>query len=156
MTVNPAILTFDVTSFRAQFPAFMNPTMFPDATLQLYWNNATAYVSDVGNFGRLQGTDRQLALNLMTAHLTAISVLIANGQIPNIVDASTIDKISVTLLPPPVKTEWQWWLCTTPYGQSLLALLQGRSIGGYFVGGSPQRAAFQSPFWGGGCWGGIW
>jgi hypothetical protein len=149
--VAPAILTFDVTAFRVQFPAFMNPVMFPDATLQLYWDNATVYVSDVGNFGRLQDTSRQYALNLMTAHLTALSVIVAKGQVPNIVSASTIDKISVTLEPPPVKTEWQWWLCTTPYGQGLLALLQGRSVGGFYIGGSAPLAAFRGPGYFPGC-----
>lgn len=136
-------LTFDVDAFRVQFPAFANPVMFPDATLELYWGNATCYVSnEYSGCSLLQGDCRQYAINLMTAHLTAISVLVQNGQTPGIVDGSTIDKVTVSLLPPPVKSQWQWWLSTTPYGAALLALLQGRSVGGFYIGGSPQRAAF--------------
>ncbi|OWK47571.1 hypothetical protein FRUB_01270 [Fimbriiglobus ruber] len=37
---------------------------------------------------------------------------------------ATIDKISVTLEPPPAPNAWQYWLQSSPYGQQLLALLQ--------------------------------
>lgn len=138
-----AILTFDVAAFRLEFPAFGNPAQFSNMTLQGYWDFATQYVSDVANFGSLKGAGRQLALNLMTAHLTALSVVIASGQVPYLVQASTIDKISVTLTPPPIKNQWQWWLSTTPYGAALLALLQVRSVGGFYIGGRPELAAFR-------------
>lgn len=143
------ILIFNVTQFRTQFPAFANSNQFPDTTLQLYWNNAICYVSPIACFGSLQGDCRQFAINLMTAHLTALSVIVAGGQLPGIVDSATIDKISVNLMDPPVNNEWQWWLCTTPYGQQLLALLQGRSTGGFYIGGSNQLSAFKGAY-------GVW
>jgi hypothetical protein len=137
------ILTFDVTLFRQQFPVFANATAYPDAMLQMYWDMAVCYVTDVGNYGWLQGNCRQLAINLMTAHLTALSVIVAGGQVPGLVQSATIDKVSVSLTPPPLKNQWQWWLSTTPYGQQLLALLQNRSVGGWYIGGRPELAAFR-------------
>lgn len=135
-------LTFDVTLFREQFPAFANPTTFPDAMLQMYWDMATCYISDE-DYGWLNDGCRQLALNLMTAHLTATSVLIANGQTSVLIQSSTIDKITVTLTPPPVKTPFRWWLMTTPYGIQLSGLLAANSAGGFYIGGRPELSAFR-------------
>ena len=137
-----AILTFDVALFRQQFPAFANVTTFPDVMLQMYWDMATCYISD-SDYGWLSGTCRQLAINLMTAHLTAISVLIANGQTSILVKGAHIDKISVDLQTPPLKNQWQWWLQTTPYGQQLDGLLQINSVGGFYIGGLPELSAFR-------------
>jgi hypothetical protein len=128
-----AIFTFDVAGFRLAFPAFSDEATFPDELLQGYWDAAITYISDV-DYGWLQGAARYRALNLMTAHLAALGVMIAAGQTPGLVSGSTVDKISVTLTPPPVKDQWQWWLSLTPYGQQLLALLGMHSVGGLFVG----------------------
>lgn len=140
-------ITFDVTLFRQLFPAFADPILFPDATLQQFWNSATCYISDQ-DYGFLNGDCRLQALNLMTAHLTALSVIIAKGQVPYIVQGATIDKVTLSLVPPPVKNEWRWWLFTTPYGQQLYSLLFVTGVGGFYIGGLPERSAFR-------CVGGI-
>ena len=137
-----AVITFDVTLFRAQFPAFADPRTYPDLVLQMYWTIGTNFISS-NNVGSLNGDSRILALNAMCAHLAALSGLIASGQTPNIIQGSTIDKVSVTLVPPPVQSEWRWWLNTTPYGMMLLTLLQARSAGGFYIGGLPERSAFR-------------
>jgi Protein of unknown function (DUF4054) len=136
------ILTFDVTLFRQQFPAFADPTVFPDALLQMYWDMATCYISNC-NYGWLNGDCRVLAINMMTAHLVATSVLIAAGQTSVLVQGATVDKVTVSLTPPPLNNQWQWWLSTTPYGQQLFALLQAKSVGGLYIGGSLELAAFR-------------
>jgi len=138
-----ATLVFDVSSFRTQFPAFANVTDFPDATLQQYWDWATCYIDDNGSYGWLQGACRQLALNLMTAHLTASSVIIAGGDTPGFATSATVDKVSVSVEPPPNPNQWQWWLATTPYGAQLLALLSARAVGGFYTGGLPERDPFR-------------
>lgn len=138
----PLTYTFDIPNFRIDYPAFSNATTFPDVTLQLYWDNATCYIDNL-NYGYLNGDCRYQALTLMTAHLASLSVLIASGQIPGLVQTSTIDKISVGLTPPPLLNQFQWWLCITPYGQSLLALLQVSSVGGFYIGGLPERLAIR-------------
>jgi len=137
-----AILTFDVVLFRAAYPAFSDSTTYPDSLLQMYWDTGTCYISDE-NYGWLQDACRQLALNLMTAHLTYLSTLINVGKSGTIKQSATIDKVTVTYVPPPINdSEFDWWLNTSPYGQQLLSLLQVQSVGGFYVGGSPERAAF--------------
>ena len=139
--MNPALLTFDYTLFTQQCPAYKDAGL-TQALMQSYWNIAINYVSNVGNFGSLQGDSRQYALNLMVAHLTYLSGLIAAGQVPGLMQNATIDKVTVGLTPPPLKNQFQWWLSLTPYGQQLLALLQVNSVGGFYIGGSPVRASF--------------
>jgi len=144
-----AILTFNVASFRVQFPAFESAITFPTVTLQAYWDAAICYIDDNGSYGWLVNGCRQLAINLMTAHLTSLSVLIAAGQVPGLVQNATVDKVTVGLTPPPLKNQWQWWLSLTPYGQQLLALLQSQSAGGWYVGGLSELSAFRRV-------GGVW
>lgn len=143
MTYTSPILTFNYAQFIALFPAYSNPTTYPEATLQAYWDTAISYISNNANCGSLTGDDRQLAINLMTAHLVYLSNLIASGQVPGIMQDATIDKVHVGLEPPPVPNQWQWWLNTSPYGMQLLALLQAHSVGGYYIGGSPVLAGFR-------------
>lgn len=126
------ILTFNYASFIAQVPQYSTLT---SDVVQLYWNGAINYVSNVGNFGAIQGAARQYALNWMTAHLIWISNVATSNQVPSLVTGATIDKVNVTLTPPPLPNQWQWWLGLSPYGQQLLAQLQAQSAGGFFVSG---------------------
>ncbi len=136
-------VVFDDELFREQFPEFKDETVFPTSRLQMYWDMAICYINDNTDCTNFTVSQLTLAINLMTAHLTALSVLIAAGQSPIIVQGSTIDKITVTLVPPPVPNQWRWWLSTTPYGAQLLALLQVISAGGLYVGGLPEGQAFR-------------
>lgn len=141
-----ATIPFDVTAFRTMFPAFSNTTTYPTITLQSYWDMATAYINDktAGYYcGGWVLKQQVLALNLMTAHLAALFVLIASGQTPGIEISATIDKISVSMEPPPAKNQWQYWLQTTPYGAQLLALLQIAAAGGRFYNPAAVFTAFR-------------
>ena len=148
-------LTFDYALFIVQVPAYSNSMLYPEATLQAYWNTAIFYVSDVANCGSVTCEKRQYAINLMVAHLVYIAGLIAQGQVPGLMQDATIDKVHVSLTPPPLRNQWQWWLSTSPYGQQLYALLQVNSVGGYYIGGSPTLAGFRftgvGRFYGGCC-----
>lgn len=152
----PPTLSYNDVQFRAMFPAFANPTNFTEAMLQMYWDQATSFVSNLANYGWLTGgqspsgnpTGRALALNLMTAHIAAIFVLVAAGQTPAPITAAGIDKVNVTLMPPPAKNGWSYWLSCTPYGSQLWALLTVNSAGGWYVGGSPTRAGFNGSGYG--------
>lgn len=157
MMICAPVIVFDYNVFITAFPAFANPVLYPQATIQMYWTMATSYVDDC-NYGWLQCLDRQLAINLMCAHLLALSVIIARGQYPQVIQGSTIDKISVTLTPPPLVNQWDWWLNSSPYGMQLHSLLQANSVGGWYVGGSAPLAGFGYPGYGfalegGGYWG---
>lgn len=145
MAVTDPILTFDVALFRQQFPAFANALVFPDALLQMYWDMAICYISNM-NCGWLNNGCRQLAINMMVAHLAALNVLIAEGITPQLIKNSTIDKITVTLEMPKVPNQWIWWLNTTPYGMQLLALLKANSAGGFYIGGKPELSAFRTAY----------
>ena len=140
-------INYNDTAFRTLFPAYASMTNFPQSTLQAYWNNATNYVSNVngGCFtGGLSLNQQTQALNLMTAHLAYIAGLIQQGQVPGVMTAASIDKISITLEPPLLKNQWQYWLQSTPYGQQLIALLQVVGVGGFYVSsGLPGRAGFR-------------
>jgi hypothetical protein len=137
-----ATITFDVAAFRVAFPAFASETTFPDETLQGYFDSATCFISDC-DYGVLRGDCRADALNLMTAHLAELATKINAGMGTGLVSSSTIDKISVTLTPPPFKSQFQWWLTLTGYGQRLYALLSRKAAGGLYVGGLPERSAFR-------------
>lgn len=141
-----SIIQYNDTTFRALFPAFESTVTYPEVALQAYWNTASAYISDVNGgcyVGGLSLAQQTLALNQMTAHLVALNALILAGQQPSILTAAGIDKINVTIEPPPAKNMWQYWLQTTPYGQMLLALLQVAGVGGLYVPGAlPAQAGF--------------
>lgn len=129
-------ISFDVNEFRAAFPAFADEDAYPTATLQLYWDQATCWISDK-NWGWLQNECRRYALNLMTAHIAYLNTIIANGQTTGVVQSSTIDKITVSLTPPPFEIGgyFSWWATQSPYGQTLYAFLSERAVGGFYVPG---------------------
>lgn len=138
-----SVILFDAASFRIACPLYANETTYPDAMVEGYWDMAVEYVSDK-NCGSLRDAGRRLAINLMTGHLIYLAGLIAKGQVPGLVQSSTVDVVSVSLTPPPLLNQFRWWLSLTPYGQQLLALLQARSAGGFYIGGAPVRGAFRN------------
>ena len=151
------IITFDPTAFRALFPAFADATAFPDATLQIWFGWATGFISPYNsNALMLNGASRVGALNSLTAHVGALSVIVAAGQTPGYETEAQIDKIRVSLQPPPVKSEFEWWLNQTPYGQQLAAMLNVAAVGGFYTGGLPERLGIRrvgGGFGGRGPWG---
>lgn len=140
--------TLDIPTFRLLFPPFADATLFPDAYVQAQWGMAGSYMGTVGGclFG---GPELQSALNLMTAHLMQINVLVAAGGTAGaggVLTGATIDKVTVTIAPPPFKNGWQWWLAQTPYGAQLWALLTLKSAGGFYIGGLPERRGFRKVY----------
>jgi len=154
--MNPAILVFDYNGYIAnpQFAIYSDPTSYPQIKLQAYWNNAINYISNVGNFGAIQGDQREYAIQLMMSHLIYLTNLVNTGNgagsgsggspgtIPYQLQSATIDKVTVTVTPPPNPNQFQWWLGLSPFGQELLAMLQIQSSGGQYYGGSYVRAGF--------------
>lgn len=135
-----AAIEFDLNAFRAAFPAFATT---PVPTLNLYWDFATDFITNELPQCGVATKIQTRFINLMAAHLLELSVQIAAGDTPGITTGATVDKVSVTIQPPPERNQWQYWLNQTPYGQQLLALLQVQSAGGFYVGGSPVTAGFR-------------
>ncbi|CAB4132155.1 Protein of unknown function DUF4054 [uncultured Caudovirales phage] len=133
----------DLTAFRAAYPAFSDVVKFPDVMLNAMYQNAGNYISQNDSTSGLNGAMLDYALQLMTAHLLQSSVLIASGQTSAIVTSSSVGSVSVSIMPPPVKSAFGYWLATTAYGQQLRGLLSVQSAGGWSVGGSPERSAFR-------------
>lgn len=140
---------YDDTLFRTQFPEFSDTTQYPQSLISGYWDMAAIFISsDDSPYNMLNGDALALALNQMTAHLMTMGANAASGVSPGSEQggyetSSSIDKISVSRMTPPVKGMWQFWLAQTPYGQALLALLSVMSVGGTFAGGLPEREAFR-------------
>lgn len=139
-----AVISFNEPVFRKTYPQFTCGKEYPTVALGAYFTAATAYITN-NTFGCVSLNQQTLALNLMTAHLALLANNVANGQVGGVVTDATIDKVSVGLQPPPEKSQWQWWLNQTPYGQQLLALFQVETVGGFYVGASLDLAAFRRP-----------
>ena len=138
-------VTFNYNSFIAAFPAFSDPIAFPEATLQGYFNLATAFMNP-GQNPFLSLAQLTQCLNLYTAHFAQLSVISADGDTPAVTLNATIDKVQVGNQEVPLENQFQYWLQSTSYGQMLLALLQVLSVGGWLVGGWPERAAIRQAF----------
>ena len=141
-----ATLYFNPQFFRSLFSAFAVEALFPTQVLQVYWDMATAYVSDQagGCYIYAMAPKQQiLALNLMTAHIAALMQSANAGENTGVVTGATIDKVTVNLMAPPAGNQWQFWLNQTPYGQQLLSLLQVAATGGMYYGGFPVVPAFR-------------
>lgn len=138
------LIPFDPAVFRAMFPEFKDTTCTPDASLQMWFSLASIYISrqDCACY-MLAGDQRAAALNMMTAHMGKLFKLSADGDTAQVMVSATIDRVSVTVKPPPAADQFSWWLSTTPYGQMLLALLDGLVAGGLYIGGLPERDAFR-------------
>lgn len=79
----------------------------------------------------------------MTAHLTQLSTMAAAGQATGVGQSATVGAVSVSMVPPPIKSGFQYWLASTPYGMQLWALLNVKGAGGLYVGGLPEKTAFR-------------
>jgi hypothetical protein len=137
--------TLDIAAFREMFPQFASVVQFPDGMITLQWTIATSYLGKYSNCIYDDLDQQQSALYLMLAHLLTIQANIASGSTGGggPITGATVDKVSVTMAAPTNKSDFAFWLNQTPYGQQLLALLGIVGAGGFYIGGSPERAAFR-------------
>jgi len=135
-------IVFDAALFRKQIPKYADTVKYPDDFILIYWEQATYLVSSE-DYGCMAGFSRAYALNLLTAHLMDLSAMAVRGKVGGFISSSTIDKVIVQRLAPPVSSGFDWWLNQTMYGQALLALLEVSSVGGFNVGGLPEGSAFR-------------
>jgi len=129
-----------VQQFRTDFPEFADTAVYTDASLGAFIDQALCYISTNNMYGPLRDKSRLLAQELMTAHLQTIQTRILSGQnATGQIAATSIDSVSVSLVAPPNRTQFEYWLGQTPYGQRLLALLSAKAPAGLYFGGSNQR-----------------
>lgn len=136
--------SYNDTAFREQFPQFEDTTAFPTSQLSSWWTMGTAYINIDNNYPwNFNSGQLQLASDLMCAHLAASFSLINKG-VPNVVvQGSAEGSVNVSLVPPPIKTAFGWWLSTTQYGNQLRALLRVVANVGLYVGGSIENQGFR-------------
>lgn len=135
--MDDSTIKITVEMFGVDFPEFMNGG-YSVASIQGFINQAYCYVSNE-NYGVLNCCSRKLAIELMTAHLLALNDKITSGQTTGQIGSTSIDSVSVSLIPPPNKTQFEYWLGLTPYGQRYFALLSAKAPAGLYYGGSFQR-----------------
>ncbi len=140
-----SVILFDVELFRTQCPEYADETKYPEALVELYWNQAILIMDDE-DAGMLNGASRHFGLNMMVAHMLALSANIAKGKQGGFASAATVDKVFVKKMSPPAKGMLGWWLTQTPRGQELLVLLEVSTVGGTHVGGMPESSQFRKAY----------
>lgn len=138
-----ATLAIDIAAFRAQFPGQFPVPSQTDAKIQILWDIAICYISDIDE-GVLQGDCRRKAINYVVAHLITLNDKATAGQAPGFLESATIDKISVSIQSFESKTQFAWWMNQTIFGQAAYAMLQAKGAGGrYAASGSNELGAFR-------------
>ncbi len=145
--------TLDIASFRLRFPEFKDSETYSDAQIQTFWDMATLFIDSEDSPCRsLTGKQLALALQYMTAHLLTLALQAADSSAGSggvgadqvgFTTSATIGDISVSKLAPPATDGWQFWLASTPAGQALWALLELLAVGGFAIGGLPEREGFR-------------
>ena len=123
---------FTEQMFIAQFPEFCEAE-----NIELYINRALLYISPYSAFCRDR---KQYVVFLLTAHLLALQGNINNGEnTGGLQTSASIDKVSVSVAPPPFSDGFEYWLNQTIYGQQLLAFFNMMAAVLNYIGGSFQR-----------------
>ena len=86
---------------------------------------------------------REYALQLMLAHLLYVGDQSAQGDNSGVIQSATEGDVSVSFAVPDVSDPWYNWMNLSPFGKELLAMLSVQSVGGFYVGGSPERKGFR-------------
>lgn len=155
MATAAKVIAYNDANFRLIFPAFADPALWPEPTLQAYWDLGGDFITTTDSpCNGLNNGSLQFARDLMCAHLATLmgqpaisgggggeveSGIPAGGVLTN----ASIGAVSVGIMAPPAKGMWDYWFAQTPYGQQLLALLAIKGVGGLYVGGLPERIAFR-------------
>ena len=138
------MITLDIAQFRLTFTQFADVFAYPDIKIQLWFDNATAMMTNQVNT-LIREPSQRFALYLLTAHLLLIQETAASGAPIQLLQNATEGTVTIGYTPPPIKNGFQWWLSATPYGQQLWSLLQVLSTGGFYFGGSSVRSGIRKP-----------
>lgn len=118
--------------FISQFPEFENAE-----NIELFINRALLYFDRHCWFCKDR---KQYAVFLITAHLMALQDNIDNGENSGgLQTGATIDKVSVSIAPPPFSDSSEYFFNQTVYGQEFLAFLDMIAALPGFIGGSFNR-----------------
>lgn len=118
--------------FISQFPEFEDVE-----NIELYINRALLYFDRNCYFCKQR---KQYAVFLIAAHLMALQDNINNGEkTGGLQTGASIDKVSVSVAPPPFSDSAEYYFNQTVYGQELLAFFDMIAVLPSFIGGSFNR-----------------
>lgn len=123
---------FNEEIFISQFPEFQNS------------DNIELMISRAINYVELNCIDCrnrvQFVVFLLAAHLLTIQKGIMSGNTSGLIEANAhIDRISVSAMPAPTSSTFEYWLSSTPYGMQLLAFFSLKFSTPQYLGGSFVR-----------------
>lgn len=131
-------MAFPLAAFRELYPEFNE---FSDAAVLAVSEQALCYISE----GQCECGDS--GWMLMVAHILYLRQQASSGGggVPGgSLASASIDKVSVSFnASPGNNSSYGFWLGGSPYGLELLAMLSRCAVGGLYVGGSGERAAFR-------------
>lgn len=134
-------ITLDIPAFRINFPLYADETKYPDTLLLAQYEVGKCYIAD--NDCTMAEACRTYALQLMLAHLLFVRDLVMSGNNVGVITSASEGDVSVSLAQPNVEDEWHNWFNSSPFGKELVALLSAQSVGGFYVGGMPERRGFR-------------
>lgn len=135
------MIDLDIAAFRVNFPLYADETKYPDVLLNAQYEIGKCYIAD--NNCTMAEACREYVLQAMLAHLLYIRDQVNAGNNVGVITSASEGEVSVSLATPVVDDEWHYWFNSSPYGRELIALLDVQSVGGFYVGGSPERKAFR-------------
>ncbi len=134
-------IDLNIQTFRTAFPLYADELEYPDILLNAQYEIGKCYISD--NNCTMAEACREYALQAMLAHLLYIRDQVNAGNNIGVITSASEGEVSVSLATPVVDDEWHYWFNSSPFGRELIALLEVESVGGFYVGGSPERVAFR-------------
>lgn len=130
-----------VQSFRQAFPEFTSVVTYPDQMISVQLEISKVYLNQ---FYADDEATSDLVLQLMLAHVLTLRTLILDGQTEILISKlGNEGDVSVSLATPPSESTFYYWLSTSTYGLQLLSILEIKSCGGFYIGGSPEREPFR-------------
>lgn len=137
-------IALDITEFRQMFtPQFDDTAKYPDAKINLAWNEVSCYMSlESSGCGLLSGGCRKIAAYMLLAHLLMMSQ--NNKPKPGRrVNSATEGSVSVSYEVATGNNPFWNFLNDSEYGRKFLALLSAKASRGLFISGrSRARPGF--------------
>ncbi len=134
-------ISLDIPAFRSNFELYNDEVKYTDVLLLAQYAIGKCYLDD--NDCTMAEACREYALQAMLAHLLYIRDQVNAGNNIGVITSASEGDVSVSLATPVVDDEWHYWFNSSPFGRELIALLSVKSVGGFYVGGSPERRGFR-------------
>lgn len=134
-------IDLNIPTFRVNFPLYADEVKYADALLNAQYAIGKCYIED--NDCTMAEACREYGLQAMLAHLLYIRDQVNAGNNIGVITSASEGDVSVSLATPVVEDEWHHWFNSSPFGRELIALLSVKSVGGFYVGGSPERRGFR-------------